>query len=375
MFSHDPCGFTCSDIAYFHRKPSDSYIQIDTATRIQILDTLTDLPQAEKDQCGAFIRDESCLILWSYALETMIGLCKDFEEKLIKYIWRMRKVARRSGVVSGVPSTIGPSGLGIEVVPASPTGASGEDEIPSASPPSTGDNSPAIPASETSSRVELNEKTGVVTSVVEEVKERPAPPPKREWWSWKLQPQKPATSTGDVDLEKGGEKTKRKERKLVMLGPLYAGLGAGLALCKFCAVSLMRSMVLMMLLTDFVTGGVKVLLTEYALDGDPRRFALLITMPVIYCVSIVSSCPSYPVAMTDLYHFQFFCLQLVGNLTLIFGPVAQYHENSMYYSAIKPEPNPEVDNNLPHITIQLPVYKESLELTMYVLSVVFSDDR
>ena len=38
----------------------------------------------------------------------------------------------------------------------------------------------------------------------------------------------------------------------------------------------------------------------------------------------------------------------------------------MYYSAKKPAPNPEVDNNLPHITIQMPVYKESLELTMYV---------
>lgn len=38
----------------------------------------------------------------------------------------------------------------------------------------------------------------------------------------------------------------------------------------------------------------------------------------------------------------------------------------MYYSAVKPAPNPEVDNNLPHITIQMPVYKESLELTMYV---------
>jgi hypothetical protein len=51
-----------------------------------------------------------------------------------------------------------------------------------------------------------------------------------------------------------------------------------------------------------------------------------------------------------------------------FGPVAQYHENSMYYSAVKPEPNPEVDQNLPHITIQMPVYKESLELTMSVFS-------
>ncbi|KAG5715153.1 hypothetical protein E4T56_gene20949, partial [Termitomyces sp. T112] len=33
-------------------------------------------------------------------------------------------------------------------------------------------------------------------------------------------------------------------------------------------------------------------------------------------------------------------------------------------SAIKPKPNPEVDNNLPHITIQMPVYKESLDLVI-----------
>jgi len=42
----------------------------------------------------------------------------------------------------------------------------------------------------------------------------------------------------------------------------------------------------------------------------------------------------------------------------------------MYYSAIKPEPNPEVDKNLPHITIQMPVYKESLEFTMCVSSIL-----
>jgi len=34
---------------------------------------------------------------------------------------------------------------------------------------------------------------------------------------------------------------------------------------------------------------------------------------------------------------------------------------------VKPEPNPEIDQNLPHITIEMPVYKESLEETMWVL--------
>jgi hypothetical protein len=48
------------------------------------------------------------------------------------------------------------------------------------------------------------------------------------------------------------------------------------------------------------------------------------------------------------------------------GPVAQYHENSKYYSAVKPAANKALDAQLPHITIEMPVYKESLEQTMWV---------
>lgn len=58
---------------------------------------------------------------------------------------------------------------------------------------------------------------------------------------------------------------------------------------------------------------------------------------------------------------QFFCLQIIQNLSMAVGPIAQYNQNSKYYSARKPRPNKIVDDNLPHITIQMPVYKESLE--------------
>jgi len=49
---------------------------------------------------------------------------------------------------------------------------------------------------------------------------------------------------------------------------------------------------------------------------------------------------------------------------MIIGPIAQYHANSKYYSAIRPRPNPTVDRALPHITIQMPVYKEGLEAVL-----------
>ena len=43
------------------------------------------------------------------------------------------------------------------------------------------------------------------------------------------------------------------------------------------------------------------------------------------------------------------------------GPIAQYHENSKYCSAVKPKPNKRVDNNLAHVTIQISMYRGSFE--------------
>ena len=52
------------------------------------------------------------------------------------------------------------------------------------------------------------------------------------------------------------------------------------------------------------------------------------------------------------------------NISMCIGPIAQFHRNSKYYSAVKPRPNKAVDNNLPHITIQMPVYKEGLDTVL-----------
>jgi hypothetical protein len=59
-------------------------------------------------------------------------------------------------------------------------------------------------------------------------------------------------------------------------------------------------------------------------------------------------------------------MQLIQNVTMAIGPVIQYHQNSKYYSARPPRPIKHVDSNLPHITIQMPVYKEGLEAVLCV---------
>lgn len=68
-----------------------------------------------------------------------------------------------------------------------------------------------------------------------------------------------------------------------------------------------------------MTSGIGILLEEFALDGDPTRFALLVTLPVIYCVSIVIFQSSFvQVFLIANVIVQFFCLQIVGNVCLMY---------------------------------------------------------
>ncbi|KAJ6492434.1 glycosyl transferase family group 2-domain-containing protein [Mycena vitilis] len=282
---------------------TDHSLYVDNATRIQVLARLSDLPRAEKDQCGAFVRTPPSLVLWAPQVESLAPLAAEFEEKLIKFIWRTRTSVVPSPSSASFPSSTSASGSGVQEEARGLTSRSSDGESRFREEMTYGD---------------LSEKPSSVPAASPDA-QTTKKPSTFFGWSWRLQPRAPAPTCGDP--EKGGEE--RKERKLVLLGPLYAGCGAALA-------------------AYFVLSGVSVLLEEYALDGDATRFSLMVTLPVIFCVSI------------------FFCLQLVGNISLIIGPVAQYHENSAFYSAVKPAPNPAVDNNLPHITIQCPVYKEGL---------------
>ncbi|TFK95710.1 glycosyl transferase family group 2-domain-containing protein [Pterulicium gracile] len=254
---------------------NDIAIFINPSTRIQVLDTIAQLGRAEKEQCGAFIRDERVLIVWSDSLETIISIYQDFEAELIALVWNNK--ARLAPAVTSDSSGTLKEGAS-SVAP--------EEHIP-------------------------HETRGI------------RPPKKtRTWgWSWKAASNPDRSQAQKDDPEKSGTV---KRRKIRLFAPLYNGIGTGLA-------------------AFFIISGLSLLLQEFRLDGSYTRFALVVTFPFLFCVAL------------------FFCLQLVGNLALAFGPVAQYHENSQYYSAVKPESNLEVDRNLPHMSIQIPVYKEGLE--------------
>ncbi|ETW76544.1 hypothetical protein HETIRDRAFT_480674 [Heterobasidion irregulare TC 32-1] len=263
-------------------------IYVDSDTRIQILDTMLDLPRADKEQCGAFIRDERVLVVWSDNLDMIIPLCLDFDDKLIKLVWALRGTF---SLASSVNSTVGSS------VPSTSNSAS---EIQLFEKPEK--TKEAAPSSDTPGQVAA--KTGGSSSL----------------WGWRI-----STKAAQVqpDLEKGTSNV----RPMRLFAPFYGGLG--------CALSVF-----------FVGSGLQVLMTEWRLDHDYTRFALMVTSPFLFCVSL------------------FFALQVVTNISYVLGPVAQYHENSKYYSAVKPGPDKDLDSRLPHITIELPVYKESLQHTI-----------
>ncbi|KAG9311354.1 glycosyl transferase family group 2-domain-containing protein [Chiua virens] len=249
-------------------------IYVDANTRIQVMDTMVLLPQADKEQNAAFIRDERVLVVWSDSLDTIIPTVRDFEDRLIRLLWRHRPTH------SSMVSTSAPASL------------SGHSYVASPRPQEK--------------HVEPDSPT-------------PSPPRFRRTWYGRKVPLSPS------ECEKADREP--SQRKTALYAPIYNGFAAGLA-------------------AVFMGNGIKILVQEYMLDQDYSHFILLVLVPFLFAVSL------------------FFTLQLVQNLSMAFGPIAHYHENSRYYSAIPPTPNKEVDAALPHITIQMPVYKEGLEAVL-----------
>jgi hypothetical protein len=88
--------------------------------------------------------------------------------------------------------------------------------------------------------------------------------------------------------------------------------------------------------------GWRALMLEIMVDNDYTRLALFAVGPAQIFVSL------------------FFFQALVGNLFQIFGPISCVTSNSRYYSGKPPRRLNRSHKELPHVTIQMPVYKEGL---------------
>jgi hypothetical protein len=90
------------------------------------------------------------------------------------------------------------------------------------------------------------------------------------------------------------------------------------------------------------------LVLEWLMDGDRRRFYFVIAEPLTLAVAM------------------FFSLSLVTYTFQLFGPITGLRTNSRFFSANKPNISQAYAQGFspPRVTIQMAVYKESLELVV-----------
>ena len=102
--------------------------------------------------------------------------------------------------------------------------------------------------------------------------------PQKSFFGWRSA--KPRPQAGDP------EKASEMRRPTKVIAPIYNGLGVALALCAY--PPLLYLVLPLTVLKVFMGSGLRMLLMEWFLDGDYVRFSLAVTMPFLFCVSLVS---------------------------------------------------------------------------------------
>ncbi|KAF2482839.1 glycosyl transferase family group 2-domain-containing protein [Neohortaea acidophila] len=128
------------------------------------------------------------------------------------------------------------------------------------------------------------------------------------------------TTSEEGDVEKG---TLEKPRKIMMLMPIISACTLGLT-------------------TLALGSGFRSVAIETEIDASYVRLAFFLALPAVVWLSL------------------FFFQALVGNVAQMIGPVNQVHQNTKFYSGLPPRRLRCDAGPLPHVTIQLPVYKEGL---------------
>ncbi|KAH7090387.1 glycosyl transferase family group 2-domain-containing protein [Paraphoma chrysanthemicola] len=128
----------------------------------------------------------------------------------------------------------------------------------------------------------------------------------------------PAVVETTIDLETGEAKKEHRPTNIIS------------------AIQVALTLILIMGMLGF---GYKQIAFQLLVDKGWWRLAFLVMTPVLILLSL------------------FFAQVIVTNLAQCFGPIRQMQTNSKFYSALLPQ---RITGELPHITVQCPVYKEGL---------------
>ncbi|OCF41165.1 hypothetical protein I317_04995 [Kwoniella heveanensis CBS 569] len=261
---------------YINPSPSMTELVIDENTRIQILDSIELLARARKHQYAAFIRSEQVLVVWADSVENVIPAAEALEESLIQFIWQGPEVNVKFNQIMI---------------------ADAKDRQ-------------ELQEQERRDSQNSSEKYGVDGVVLPEltVDEKGSVKEKAE----DLDPE---------DLAMRELKKSWRDRPVMLIAPVSDAFA-------------------IMLCMTLISLGLRKLIKEYILDGQPMRFILFIFAPGLFCIA------------------SFAAMCVIGSIWQTFGPIRQVTQKSKYFSGIAPK---RTMGELSHVTVQLPVYKESLE--------------
>ncbi|KAK9467990.1 glycosyl transferase family group 2-domain-containing protein [Lipomyces arxii] len=223
-------SFPVVKVLMAYLSPEALTVPLSENTRIQVLDSLSDLPRARKYQYSAFVRSESCLLVWADDVRQLLSLASLLENRMMEVVWNAPDLAAQLG--------------------------------------------------------------GPKESFNDKLKE---------------------------DLEKN-----LPRRPFIMLQAIAVGLA-------------------ILLLMSFIGLMFRIIAKEIKSDSKYLRLIIIIYVPVfaLFCA--------------------FFTIVVTGTAIQLIGPVAQMYTNSSTFSAVKPPKLSASNMQLPHITIQCPVYKETLK--------------
>jgi NADH:ubiquinone oxidoreductase subunit 5 (subunit L)/multisubunit Na+/H+ antiporter MnhA subunit len=141
----------------------------------------------------------------------------------------------------------------------------------------------------------------------------------------------PIFPTSNLSSSQDEEKVSHTPESLARPVHYVSAVFVGLAMC-----------LIIVLLLGFTTSK---LIVECLMDGNWSRMGYIAVMPLLLLVGL------------------FFIIVIWTNLFQIIGPIGGVKRNSRNYSAEKPDLNRAYAEGFkpPHITIQMPVYKEGLE--------------
>ncbi|KAJ1022600.1 hypothetical protein NDA16_003589 [Ustilago loliicola] len=292
------------DAALSTLRPGQTELVLTPQQRVQVVKNLDSLWSCRKGQGAAFIQAEAIMVVWTEDGKDLMDVALSFQNSVLDYFESLRSGDYTKSLLEHSSSKNSIYGSGHSRTNSTASSAA-----------SSVTRLPSLASHSNLGHGKVNEfKIGM----------RRSPPSQSSHWNEKQEFSEKSQADMDEAIEAGVvPELATAKRPIYHLAPFLTGLSLGLNLL-FAGIFMRRIIVTAITLNNYV----------YLVALLAIPFTMMLTQ-----------------SFTD---------NIFGCIAQILLPYGNMKKNSLYYSGEKPVPLP-IDVELPSITIQVPVYKESLE--------------